>query len=60
MARKPETDETDGEAHELTDEDIFLLDQGIHPSGEKMRPGDIRPDTGEKWDPFARPDAEVT
>lgn len=42
----------------LSEEDNLLLDLGVHPSGEKMRPGDIDPRTGQSWDPFARPDAE--
>jgi len=48
----------DDEDEILSEEDNLLLDLGLHPSGEKMRPGDIDPRTGQPWDPFARPEAE--
>jgi len=49
----------DDEFEGWDDDDRLMMDLGMHPSGEAMRPGEIRPDTGDVWDPLGRPEAEA-
>ena len=48
---KPQIPEDEDDEDQLSEMDIFLMDQGLAPDGSRMTPNMIRPDNGRLWHP---------